>query len=106
MHPARPNQRGEPDDHQQRIDFRPGVEPLFRVPPRLAHPAAGEQSGRSSARIQHDCAGPDHLARFRGGGVPDSITAQLNYSVATPTKTNNTVVPIYIYDPNPADCEP
>jgi uncharacterized repeat protein (TIGR03803 family) len=39
-------------------------------------------------------------------GVPDSITAQLSYRVTTPTQTNSTIVPIYLYDANPADCEP
>ena len=39
-------------------------------------------------------------------GVPNSIPAQLGYSVTTPTSTNSTIVPIYVFDANPADCEP
>ena len=37
-------------------------------------------------------------------GVPSSIAAQLSYGVTTPTGTNTTVVPIYVYDANPDDC--
>ena len=39
-------------------------------------------------------------------GVPDSITAQLGFSVTTPTQLHSDVVPIYVYDANPADCVP
>ena len=39
-------------------------------------------------------------------GVPDSITAQLSFSVTTPTQFYSDIVPIYVYDANPADCLP
>ena len=41
------DQPDQPDHHQQRLDFRAGLESLFWHPSRLVHPAAGDQSGRS-----------------------------------------------------------
>jgi hypothetical protein len=41
-----------------------------------------------------------------GTSVPHNVAAQLSYHVATPTQTNTTIVPVYVFDANPLDCEP